>query len=506
MSADLHVSTVEAREYLRVSLDRSGRGRSLEEQQADHVQDAAAHGWRLGTPYRDESISASRYSRKARDGFDELLADLEADRFGAAVLVLWESSRGSRRVGEWTLLLDLCEQRGVKLWVHTHGRLYDAVNGRDRRSLLEDAVDSEYESSKTSVRSKRAAAANAVAGRPSGRVPFGWRRVFDPMTRRLVAQEPHPEEAPVVVELYRRLLAGHSLKGITRDFAARGIVSHTGRPFSHQHLRTVALCPTHGGLRAHCPREAGLRREIELNSLHEGTWEPLVPRADWYAVQRILRAPERVTGRSGRARHWLSMIARCDRCGGPMAAVSRDGSDAYVCRDKGCVSISKADTDKAVEAVVLDYLANPEVIAALRGRDTTDDAELTRVRGELVAARAQHEELADAVAAGRISVALAARSEPAMLGTIATLEGRERELSTPGALRGLIELGEDVAQRWADVPISAARDVARILLTAELIGTLRIVRAPRPGLRVPARERLRFVTAADVAADGGTGA
>lgn len=62
-----------------------------------------------------------------------------------------------------------------------------------------------------------------------------------------------------------------------------------------------------------------------------------------------------------------------------------------------------------------------------------------------------------------------------------------------------------MAQRWADVPISAARDIARILLTAELIGTLRVTRAPRPGLRVPARERLRFVTAADRATDGGTG-
>ncbi|MEO7194767.1 MAG: hypothetical protein ABIZ05_08090 [Pseudonocardiaceae bacterium] len=50
--------------------------------------------------YRDESVSASRFSRKVRGGFDALIVDLEADRFGAQVLMIWESSRSSRRVGE----------------------------------------------------------------------------------------------------------------------------------------------------------------------------------------------------------------------------------------------------------------------------------------------------------------------------------------------------------------------------------------------------------------------
>ena len=78
-----------AREYLRVSLDRSGRARSLEEQHADHVRVAGERGWTLvAESYRDESVSASRYSRKARDGFDALIEDLECDGFGAQVLLM----------------------------------------------------------------------------------------------------------------------------------------------------------------------------------------------------------------------------------------------------------------------------------------------------------------------------------------------------------------------------------------------------------------------------------
>lgn len=91
-----------------------------------------------------------------------------------------KSSRGSRSVGEWVSLLELCERRSVRIHVVTHNRTYDPANGRDRRSLLEDAVDGEYESSKISTRSRRAAAANAAAGRPFGRIPYGYRRVFDP--------------------------------------------------------------------------------------------------------------------------------------------------------------------------------------------------------------------------------------------------------------------------------------------------------------------------------------
>ncbi|MDQ2789205.1 MAG: recombinase family protein [Actinomycetota bacterium] len=56
--------------------------------------------------------------------------------------------------------------------------------------------------------------------------------MFDPQTRQLIAQEPEPAEAPVVAELYRRLVAGHSLRAIARDFEARGLRTRSGLVFS----------------------------------------------------------------------------------------------------------------------------------------------------------------------------------------------------------------------------------------------------------------------------------
>jgi hypothetical protein len=44
--------------------------------------------------------------------------------------------------------------------------------------------------------------------------------------------------------------------------------------------------------------------------------------------------------------------------------------------------------------------------------------------------------------------------------------------------------------------MSARRDVARILLAPDVVGELRVTRAPKPGHRVPVHERVTFATAA----------
>ena len=475
-----------AREYLRVSLDRSGYARSLDEQHTDNERAAAEHGWTLGSAYRDESVSASRYSHKARGGFAALVADLESGRFGADVLVIWESSRGSRRVSEWVELIELCEKRAVSIYVTTHHRLYDPANGRDRRSLLEDSVDSEYESSKISERTRRSAAARARDGRPVSRTPYGYQRVRDPGTGRIARQEPNPDEAPVVQELFSRVLAGHSLRSIAKDFKLRGIRSRNGYVHSSQMLRSIALNRAYNGERVHIPGRANGQRE-ELRT--PAQWEALVDKATFNGVQRILTAPERRTSRPGRGVHLLSMIARCAVCSGSLAAARRDGWRwVYQCQDGGHVRINHDELDTLAEQSMLDFLARPDVREGLTA-DTGDDVALAAVRDELAEVRARADELADAVAAGTLTVQFAARSEPKLLAQITDLERQEADLCTPNALRGLMAPGADVQERWHQAPMSTRREVARLLLGADgLLGELRVKR----GRGLPVAERVEL--------------
>jgi DNA invertase Pin-like site-specific DNA recombinase len=86
------------REYLRVSQDRSGRARSVEEQHGDNLRAGEAHGFTLnGSAYSDVSLSASRFATKHRGDFARLLADLESGRFGADLLVLWKAAEAAAR-------------------------------------------------------------------------------------------------------------------------------------------------------------------------------------------------------------------------------------------------------------------------------------------------------------------------------------------------------------------------------------------------------------------------
>ena len=64
------------------------------EDQVDHGREACdGHGWNLAGVIREE-ISASRFAKKARGGWEELLGLLAAGMVG--VLILWDSNRGDR--------------------------------------------------------------------------------------------------------------------------------------------------------------------------------------------------------------------------------------------------------------------------------------------------------------------------------------------------------------------------------------------------------------------------
>ena len=75
---------------------------------------------------------------------------------------------------------------------------------------------------------------------------------------------------------------------------------------------------------------------------------------------------------------------------------------------------------------------------------------------------------------------------------IAALEARERTLTTPDKLRGLMEPGDDMAGRWAAAPMATRREVARIVLAADRVGVMAVQRT-RTGTRVPAIDRVTWL-------------
>jgi DNA invertase Pin-like site-specific DNA recombinase len=478
------------REYLRVSTDKSGRQRSPEEQHADHKRVAPQHGICLCDAQAYEDLgSASPYARtrKGRKDFDKLIADIEKDRFGAAVLVMWDSSRGSRKLSEWAKLIELLQEHGIKLFVYTHNRILDLDNSRDMRGLQEDGVDSQYAAAKISEGVTRAAAANAVAGRWHGRIPFGYKRLW--ANGKTTAQVPEPREAAIVRELFDRVQQGHSFRAIAKDFEMRGFRNDKGGPFSAAHLRALVVNPTYIGLRVHDPKRKG-RAVSATASTVKGNWPPLVPEQTFHAVQHIITAPERKTCRPGRGIHLLSMIARCGVCDGPLAArTGKNRQPEYTCHHKGCIRVNKAELDAHAEMMIVVYIERTDLLKEWNDRDDTTDAELAAVRGELAEVVAEVDELARQVSAGVLSVAFAARTEPGLQARIVKLERRVKELATPHVLHGL--LGPKVHESWKRAPISTKREVVRLVSAGDKLGPLRVLPTGR-GHRLPVEDRVSW--------------
>ena len=144
-------------------------------------------------------MSATRYTHKVRPGFGALAADFECGGFGADILILWEKSRGSRKVVEWVRLIEACESGHVAIYVTWQDRIYDR-DARDRQSLGEDGVDSEYESDKITMRVMRERDLRRGQGKPHGRVPWGYLREYalNETGKRVIGPVPRPGEGGII--------------------------------------------------------------------------------------------------------------------------------------------------------------------------------------------------------------------------------------------------------------------------------------------------------------------
>lgn len=479
-------------DLLRVSKDRFGREKSPEDQHELNQRTCTRENWTIVGTYRDVG-SASRTARKARKDFERLMTDLRAGTFPGRLLLMYENSRGSRQEHEWVELINLAEQRGVRFWIEVRGRLMDPADPHDRRDLVHAAADAAFETGLLSKRITRGTQSAAVAGLPHGQVPYGFRRRYDERTKALLEQEHHPDEAPVVRELFERVAEGQSIYRIARDFEARGVEKRSGGPFSQSHLRSMLATAAYAAVRVHNPEWRTRSRPGPSAKHTDAAWKSIVDPALYAKVQRILQASDRRQFRGGSAVHWLARIARCDKCGAVLSVrKGRKGELRYACdAPSGCVSILRDDLDVWTERLLLKWLSDPKYYRVLSRPGEDADAELERVRAKLATEIEERDKLAGRVArqepgwtqefAAPIAAAIAER--------ILKLKAEERALE-PSILDGVLEPGPDVAERWKVLGIDSRRFVARQLLVPRYIGELRVKPIGRGHRGVPVKDRV----------------
>ncbi len=442
--------------YERVSKAKDKRAskldRSIEEQNGANRQACADEGWTIARTFQDPNRSASRFTSRAREAYGELLTAIGREEF--SVLVLWESSRGGRELEAWAHLLNACREHKVKIYVTSHERLYDVARGRDWKALADDGTDSAYESEKTSLRALRAHAADAVNGRPHGLAPYGYRRTYDPLTGKVVAQEPDPATAPVVTGIITRVAGGEPIEAVTRDLNNREIPSPRNGSWTHATVRWICVNVTYIGKRKH-----------NGGPLLDGSWPGLVSEEKFWAGVSLLGSPSRKVTRPGRARWLLSLVAECSECHGPATAREnkRAGTMVYTCRDRGCFYAPLAAIDKQITMLVIARLSKRDAYRELAAADDhavlAARAEAARLRGVLAGYKA------DAIAE-RITRVSFAEIEAGLNKRIKTEDAAAVTAGVPLALRDLLTPGADIGARWGALGIPARKDVLRTLFSS----------------------------------------
>ncbi|CAN5222182.1 recombinase family protein [soil metagenome] len=441
--------------YTRVSADRA-KGRSVTEQEAECRAECERRGWPVAEVLSDNDRSATRFATKDRPEYERLRTILQP----GDVLVVWEASRAGRSLDHHVDLRRLCSDRGVML--SYSGRLFDMDDGGDRFSTGLDALIAEREAEDIRKRIFRAHRANLAAGKPHGRVPYGYRIIRDPDTGKATGREHDPARAPLVAEAARRVLDGHSLESTVRWIADKD----PDPSWNAAKLRRILVNPTSAGFRTHSQTVDGKRGEQVIHG--QGTWEPILTPAQ-HADLVALFAARKSGPRGPEAVHLLSGIATCAVCEDKIwrgkAGRKKDGSayTVYKCR-KGCTGRSLGQVDDVVLAVVEGILTTPEALAALATPpaepDSTAQADLAELRRQLQAVEDQlSTNKMPADVGGRVATRLAER--------ITELERATAPTFTEPVVRQLATAA-DPAGMWRGLPLTARREFIRAVMTIKL--------------------------------------
>ena len=379
------------------------------------------------------------------------------------MLGMWESSRGSREPIEWFGFLDACRNTGTLVYVSSHKRTYDVRIARDWKVLAEDGVNSAHESNIISERSLRGIRRSARKGRPHGKLQFGFIRVYDE-TGKFVEQKAHPEQAPIVAEMVRRIAAGDTLATIAGDLNKRGVTMPGGQPWHGRFVRQTVLRPSYAGRRIHQGQDVG-----------PASWDAIVDVDQWHKAVGILTRPERrTTSRGTELAHWLTNAITCGTCRTTKLHARTGGTKrhrtTYVCDTCGMV-VSAPALENYVEEMLLARLSRPDALTILARR--SDDAATTAAERELEDLNDQLAEWRTLAKARKVSPASFADFEADLLPRIDRAREALRRLTMPPEDDDLSMV--DIPERWPGFSPVLKRRYARALI--ELV----VHPAPRRG-------------------------
>ncbi len=431
--------TVKAAVYLRQSLDATGDELAVQRQRADCLRIAAELGWEVVGEYVDNSISASD-ARKARPGYDRLVADHAAGVFDA--LICWDLDRLTRQPRQLEDWIDAAADRGLRL-VTANGEADLSTDGGRMYARVKAAV-ARAEIERKAARQRAAAAQRAEHGRP----PMGPRLTGYRSDGTLVE-----DEAAIVLRVFERFAGGDSLRSLAAWLAETGVPTRRGGTWNPSTVATILRNPRYAGRAVYDGKPTG----------KAGAWEPIVKPELFDRVQWKLDDPRRRTQEGTDRRYLGSGLYRCGVCDRP---VNSHTGLRYRC-PAGCLIRSAHPIDALVCDVVRARLAQPDLADLLL---PAADAEMVRALNATIEAKvARIEQVEYDYDVGDIDGRRYRVATDKARAELAAARGQLARLTGGAGAAEEVLFGDDPAASFDAAPLMIRRSVIDLLMRVRLL-------------------------------------
>lgn len=454
-------------------------GASIPEQDLENTQWCESEGVEIVDRY-EEAGSASRYAKRERKQWPRLLADLKSGLFD--IVVLWESSRGDRRLAEWVQFLDLCLEHEVLIHITNEDRTYNMSNTSDYNALAYAGIGNREESEKTSKRVGRSHRSAALAGRPVGKCPWSYRREYEfvphPETGRqvrIIHQLPDEVKGPLTDEMADRVLSGEPLYQVAADVNKR-----LGVKWDGSRVREILLNPAIAGL-----------RELHGEVVGDALWPPVLAAGDRDAakvkfarLEAKLKDKSRLTFVDGSVKHLLTNIALCGHggdldwpaaitqaelaqvCGATFRCVQTKGRWSYNCRANYNLTIAEPFLDEMVQEAVLLRLSRPDAREVFVQPDVSGD--VAKAQKQVATLKMRLDRFYAKAAKGELSDDGIAKIEQELLPEIAKWQKKAKPTVVTPLVEQMID-AENIRDYWASLLIPQRREVVRAIVTPVVV-------------------------------------
>jgi site-specific DNA recombinase len=440
-------------------------------------------GWVYGI---DESGSREKSAWWPR--LDQSIARMEAGEIDT--ILVWKFSRIGRARLKWAIALDKVDSLGGTIMSATEPIETVTASGRFARGMLGELnayqADLIGETWREAHMRRRRLGLTAEGG-----PRFGYIKQPDG------SYVPHPEEAQLLAQMYRRYLAGDGFTKIVTWLNRSGHQTRSGREWGRVVLTHLLDSGFGAGQIIHRPMGKDGKRDWRMShaKFYPGAHSPVITADEWtdYVARRLdVPAPSRAVA----GKYMLTGMIFCGDCGAPMH-VGNQGLKDYKCsraaqyRDVPGMYMTRALVERRVREWVGEMAGDVEELARIAARQRerkvvqldnvqTLDRRITEIKDQLGRVTVRW-------SAGRMSDEAYDAAAGQIEAELESLKARRRA----AAPRAKIEVDPtkllmDLDRDWEDMLVGERR---KVLLA--LIRSVNIDRPLRQGTGVW-RERVRI--------------